>query len=86
MRRKGKHETAKSSSSQSASTHVKETEMRRIASVLIASAALVAALGSPAIADDHRVLGLIPVKADNAYLLNNTHVLENANVELLNQR
>ncbi|MFF1274951.1 hypothetical protein ACFVZC_16275 [Streptomyces marokkonensis] len=61
--------------------------MRRITSVLITSAALVAALASPAIADDdHRVLGLIPVKADNAYLLNNTHALENANIELLTQR
>ncbi|MEU0578035.1 hypothetical protein ACIHBQ_02390 [Streptomyces sp. NPDC052492] len=61
--------------------------MRRIATVLIASAALVTVLGSPAVADDdHRVLGLIPVKADNAYLLNNTHVLENVNLELLNQR
>jgi hypothetical protein len=58
--------------------------MRRIASVLIASAALVAALGSPAAADD-KLLGLIPVKADNASALNDANVLENVNVELLNQ-
>ncbi|WP_181447013.1 hypothetical protein [Streptomyces sp. NTH33] len=52
--------------------------------MLIASVALVAALGSPAIADD-KLLGLIPVKADNASVLNNPNVLNNATVDLLNQ-
>ncbi|MFC9910436.1 hypothetical protein [Streptomyces sp. NPDC127197] len=58
--------------------------MRRIASVLIGSAALVAALGSPASADD-KLLGLIPVKADNASVLNNANVLGNPTIMLLNQ-
>ncbi|MFG2132676.1 hypothetical protein ACGFNV_33380 [Streptomyces sp. NPDC048751] len=58
--------------------------MRRIASALVASVALVAALGSPAIADD-KLLGLIPVKADNASVLNNANLLDNPTVKLLNQ-
>jgi hypothetical protein len=64
----------------SASTHVKETEMRRSASVLIASGALVAALGSPAIADDN-IVALIPIKLDNTTsILNNPSALNNPSV------
>ncbi|MEV7733347.1 hypothetical protein AB0O75_14875 [Streptomyces sp. NPDC088921] len=62
--------------------------MRRIVSVLIGSAALVAALGSPASADD-KFLGLVPVKADNASVLNNVlnqaNILQNPTVKLLSR-
>jgi hypothetical protein len=58
--------------------------MRRIASVLIGSVALVTTLSSPASADDN-VLGLVNVKADNASILNDASVLDNANIKLLNQ-
>ncbi|MFD3498591.1 hypothetical protein ACFWWT_03490 [Streptomyces sp. NPDC058676] len=58
--------------------------MHRIASVLIGSAALVAVLGSPASADDN-LLGLVPIKADNASALHNANVLGNPTIKLLNQ-